>query len=314
VQYSPVVIQFNPILSEIYIETQSGPPATLEMNIQTYALLSSLIAGLATTLGSLVVWWFDKDVRPKHLAFVLGLAASVMITVSIIDLLPPSYHELGVILTTIYFFIGVVIFMLLEKLIPDEDSKILRALFPVPDTPSSHSSQETSTFRNIEDPKAAHVMSITQRKSKFRLAMVMLMTLTLHNFPEGCAVAVTSLDDAQLGLITTFAIAMHNIPEGLAIAVPIYDSTGRRDLAVFYTLISGLSEPLGAFVTIYFIIPLFGMNQQLLHVVECVVAGIMTAVSFLELLPEATKQAAPNAKNFGILIGIVVMGACNYYV
>ena len=90
--------------------------------------------------------------------------------------------------------------------------------------------------------------------------------------------AVTSLDDANLGLITTIAIALHNIPEGLAIGVPIYDSTGRRDLAVFYTLLSGLSEPLGAFVTIFFIVPVFGANKMLLHIIECIVVGIMTAV------------------------------------
>jgi len=285
----------------------------VEVNIRYYALLASLIAGLATTLGSLVVWWFDNDVRPRHLAFVLGLAASVMITVSMIDLLPHSYYEFGLLLTTFYFGVGVAIFILLQKCMPQEDSSMMRMIFPTQET-EERSIEDPSPLLGVTCSPSASQKKALDKKSKFRLAMVMLLTLTLHNFPEGCAVAVTSLDDENLGLITTIAIALHNIPEGLAISVPIYDSTGRRDLAVFYTLLSGLSEPLGAFVTIFFIVPVFGANKMLLHIIECIVAGIMTAVSFLELLPEARKQGRPRAQNVGIVAGIAVMVACNYYV
>ena len=41
------------------------------------------------------------------------------------------------------------------------------------------------------------------------------------------------------------AIAVHNIPEGLAIAVPVLASTGNRWKAIWMTLASGMSEPLG---------------------------------------------------------------------
>ena len=44
------------------------------------------------------------------------------------------------------------------------------------------------------------------------------------------------------------AIALHNVPEGLAIAVPIYAATRSRSRALLMTLLSGLSEPLGALV------------------------------------------------------------------
>jgi len=46
-------------------------------------------------------------------------------------------------------------------------------------------------------------------------------------------------------VVVMSAIAVHNIPEGLAIAVPVLASTGDRWKAIWMTLASGMSEPLG---------------------------------------------------------------------
>ena len=54
------------------------------------------------------------------------------------------------------------------------------------------------------------------------LGLLMMITLTAHNLPEGIAVAVGTMASQRTGVVITTAIAMHNIPEGLAIAVPIY--------------------------------------------------------------------------------------------
>ena len=49
------------------------------------------------------------------------------------------------------------------------------------------------------------------------------------------------------------AVVLHNIPEGISISVPIYYSTGSKKKAIFYTLISALSEPLGALLAFIFL-------------------------------------------------------------
>ena len=70
----------------------------------------------------------------------------------------------------------------------------------------------------------------------------------------------------------------------------------------------------GAWVTIYYIVPLFGHSTFVLHCIECIVAGIMSAVSFLELIPQANDQKRPSARNWGMVAGAIVMLLTNLVV
>ena len=45
---------------------------------------------------------------------------------------------------------------------------------------------------------------------------------------------------------------MHNIPEGMCIAVPIFAATGSHWEAFKMSILSGLTEPLGALLALYF--------------------------------------------------------------
>lgn len=81
----------------------------------------------------------------------------------------------------------------------------------------------------------------------------MAFTMTLHNLPEGLAVAFSSLSSKDFGEVMALAIAMHNIPEGIIVAAPIYAATGNRWQALGVATASGLSEPLGAIAAILFV-------------------------------------------------------------
>jgi zinc transporter, ZIP family len=83
--------------------------------------------------------------------------------------------------------------------------------------------------------------------------MLMAFTMTLHNMPEGLAVAFSSY--TKFGELMAVAIAMHNIPEGIIVAAPIYAATGSRTRAVTIATLSGLSEPLGALAALAFVKP-----------------------------------------------------------
>lgn len=86
-----------------------------------------------------------------------------------------------------------------------------------------------------------------EARRAWRVAMLLFVSLTVHNFPEGLAVAASTMHSQRLGITTTVAIALHNIPEGIAIAIPCL--AARPDapwLAFGLASLSGLAEPLGA--------------------------------------------------------------------
>ena len=110
-----------------------------------------------------------------------------------------------------------------------------------------------------------------------------MLAIIMHNIPEGIATFIATNTNISLGISLTIAIALHNIPEGISIAVPIYYSTKSRRKALLYTLISGLSEPLGALLAFLFLKPL--MYNFVMGILMSMIAGIMTHIAFYELLP-----------------------------
>lgn len=53
----------------------------------------------------------------------------------------------------------------------------------------------------------------TDHKLK-RASMITALAVGIHNFPEGLATFIATLDDPKIGLSVSIAIALHNIPEG----------------------------------------------------------------------------------------------------
>lgn len=139
----------------------------------------------------------------------------------------------------------------------------------------------------------------------FRLGVLMAVTMTLHNLPEGFAVAFSAF--TKVGPLMAVAIAVHNIPEGVVVAAPIFAATGNRWHALGIATASGLSEPLGALIALVVFKP-FMTSVQSLDYVLAFVGGVMMAVCVLELWPEGRKCRHDTRMFQGICLGVVVMG------
>ena len=71
----------------------------------------------------------------------------------------------------------------------------------------------------------------------------MALAISIHNFPEGLATFASALGNIDIAIPIVIAIAIHNIPEGIAVSVPIYQATGSHKKAFWYSLLSGMAEP-----------------------------------------------------------------------
>lgn len=132
----------------------------------------------------------------------------------------------------------------------------------------------------------------------------MSLTMTLHNLPEGFAVAFSSMTD--FGPIMALAIAIHNIPEGVIVAAPVYAATGSRWKSLLIAALSGLSEPVGALIALLSVKPI--ISEKSLHITLAFVGGIMSSVCLLELWPEGRKCKSDGRLFLGIAFGAVIMG------
>mmetsp|Transcript_10094 Transcript_10094/g.17758 ORF Transcript_10094/g.17758 Transcript_10094/m.17758 type:complete len:292 (-) Transcript_10094:40-915(-) len=255
-------------------------------------LLLSLLAGAATGLGGMAILLLGDVPRPQHMSFSLALAAGVMVSVSLVEMYIPMVIQEGLWWPSVTLAIGASLFLVMLKVLPHPEDYMLPTHYKI-----NHS-------RKFDDGDRGHA---TEKSKQWRLGMILMITLTLHNLPEGLAVSVSELKDPNLGFVVTVAIALHNIPEGLAISVPLYAASGRRRFAIGMAFISGLSEPLGAWLALTFLRPYFIRSPWMVDYVLCLVSGIMLAVATWELIPEARAHKDPNSLVLGFIVGFVII-------
>lgn len=222
---------------------------------------------------------------PSAMAFSFSLAAGVMVAISV-EMLVPHEGKLAFAWEPILIFCsGAACCALLCKLADYFDTAFV---------------QDT-------DIEKADVTLEQDQKKRYRLAALLFVSLTLHNFPEGFAVAISALSGMRLGITMCIAVACHNIPEGIALAVSIYGATKSYGQSFFWTFISGLTEPLGALCAMLLIQAYLSVTPHLLVTLLTAVAGVMCYVALAELLPEAISTRCWPAIVGGFVAGVVIM-------
>lgn len=259
------------------------------MNSVMVAFILTLIAGLATGIGSLIAF-FAKKTNKKFLCISLGFSAGVMIYVSMVEMFQQAKDSLvaemgiktGSLVTVVSFFAGIAIIAIIDKLVPNAENP-----------------HEVKTMDDVENN------NFLEDKKLLRTGMFTALVIAIHNFPEGLATFVSALGDASIAIPITIAIAIHNIPEGISVSVPIYYATGDKKKAFLYSFFSGMSEPIGA--VIGYVLLRNILNDITLGVLLAGVAGIMVFISIDELLPTARKYGEHHLSIYGLIAGMLVM-------
>ena len=123
----------------------------------------------------------------------------------------------------------------------------------------------------------------TSNNSLYRVGLISMLVIIIHNIPEGIVTFISTTKSVKLGISLAISISLHNIPEGISISIPIYYATRSKIRAFLYTLISALSEFLGALITYWFLMNI--INDIILGCLFSIIAGFMINISITELLP-----------------------------
>ena len=138
------------------------------------------------------------------------------------------------------------------------------------------------------------------------LTLAQAVAIGIHNFPEGLATFLATVADTSVGLSLGVAIAVHNIPEGICVAMPIYYATGNKWKAFGWSLLSGVTEPIGGILGFAALQPVF--TDLVFGMIFSMVGGMMVFIVLHELLPAAHRYMNNPSKTTAWLIaGMVIM-------
>lgn len=211
----------------------------------------TFISGISTLFG-IIPTYINSKYKEYIIKFSLLFSSFAMIYVSIFSLIPEAINYIGISFKNIVFLIILVFIGIIISKYVD---------------------------RSIDRLSS---------NSLYKLGIINLLVLVLHNIPEGIITFLTSSKDIKIGISIAIAIALHNIPEGISIAIPIYYSTNSRLKAFIYTFISGFSELFGGIISYIFLSKY--INNNSLFIILSITSGIMLYLALFELLPNALKK------------------------
>lgn len=251
------------------------------------ALLATLFTWGLTALGAASVF-LNRTVNRKVLVAMLGFAAGVMIAASYWSLLAPAIEmseQMGIIPwlpPVVGFLAGGGFLWLVDKLLPHLHPSL------------SPGQGETEGLQ-----------------SRWQRSVLLVLAITLHNFPEGLAVGVAfgavaaGLPSADLGGAVALAIGIgiQNFPEGIAVAMPLRGEGLSRRKSFMFGQLSAVVEPIAGVLGAVAVLAM----QPILPYALSFAAGAMIYVVVEELIPEAQREQSTDISTIGAMLGFAVM-------
>lgn len=249
------------------------------------ALLATIFTWLVTALGASTVF-FTRSVSKKLLDWMLGFAGGVMIAASYWSLLAPAIEMsegFGVpkwVPAATGFLAGGIILRIIDKILPH-----LHIGYPVEEAEGIKTSWERS--------------------------ILLILAITLHNFPEGLAVGVafgavaSGLPGATLtgAIALAIGIGIQNFPEGLAVSMPLRKEGMSQLKSFWYGQLSGIVEPIAGVWGAFFVL----IAKASLPYMLAFAAGAMIFVVVEEVIPESQYEGNTDIATMGAMLGFTVM-------
>jgi len=257
-------------------------------NYVLMALIATFGTWFVTALGAATVAFF-KSPNPRFLNIMLGFASGVMIAASFWSLLQPAIERAEEVSSLPAYFIATTGFLFGAFFMWISDKSVSFARRKV---------------NNIQEKLGERLNRI----------IMLILSITLHNIPEGLAVGVAfgalkntgfSTEGLMGAVSIAIGIGLQNFPEGAAVSLPLRREGYSRKKSFLYGQASGMVEPIagviGALLVVYV--------EKLLPYALSFAAGAMILVAVHELIPECQKnqKSHPYFSTMGIICGFAVM-------
>lgn len=243
-----------------------------------------MIPFIGTAAGAAGVFFLRGQIRPQVQKAFLGFAAGVMVAASVWSLLIPAMDmaagmgKYAFVPALAGFLLGIAFLLLMDFLVPH-------------------------LHIGSEEPEGM--------KSHLKKTSMLMLAVTIHNFPEGAAcgavfagVLAGNAEVTMAGAITlSLGIAIQNFPEGAIISLPLRSEGNSRFRSFALGTLSGVVEPIGALLAIL----LAAVVTPLLPYMLAFAAGAMIYVVVEELIPEANAGEHTNIATVAFAIGFAVM-------
>lgn len=243
-----------------------------------------IIPFIGTVLGAACVFFVKNSLSVQLQRSLTGFAAGVMVAASVWSLLIPAIQQnadsgkTAVIPAVVGFWLGILFLLVLDRLVPH-------------------------LHQNSVQPEGVN--------AGFGRTTMMLLAVTLHNIPEGMAVGVVFAGfltgngeiTATGALALSAGIAIQNFPEGAIVSVPQCADGVKKSRAFVNGVLSGIVEPIGAFLTVLAAEAVAPALPYLLSFA----AGAMLYVVVEELIPEMSVGKHSNIGTVFFAVGFSLM-------
>lgn len=257
-------------------------------NVVLMALFATLGTWAVTALGAATVV-FLKKTNEKVMNLMLGFAAGVMIAASFWSLLQPAIERAEEYLSAPSWLVVTVGFLCGALFLYASDKIVSRAR------------------RRVDNSK-------TDQSERLNRIVMLVLSITLHNIPEGLAVGVAFgalyngayTTEALMGaVVIAMGIGFQNFPEGAAVSLPLRREGCSRKKSFLIGQASGMVEPIAGVIGAILVVHV----QMILPFALAFAAGAMILVAVHELIPECqqNKEANPYFATMGIVSGFALM-------
>ena len=251
------------------------------------ALAATLGTWLVTALGAATVVFFTSP-SPKALNLMLGFASGVMIAASFWSLLQPAIERAEALASLPAYFVATAGFLFGAVFMWVSDKAVTFA---------------TGRANSPQGPRGDRLNRI----------IMLVLSITLHNIPEGLAVGVAfgalqngCTSESFMGAVSVaVGIGLQNFPEGAAVSVPLRREGCSRKKSFLLGQASGMVEPIAGVIGAWLVVYV----EAILPYALSFAAGAMILVVVHELIPECQKnqKAQPYSATMGIVLGFAVM-------